>query len=415
MDGLSDPVGDEARTTLDEAARRSHGRLVALLCASSRDIALAEDCVAEAYASAAQSWPTRGVPDNPDGWLLTVARNRMRDTLRSAAHRLQRPIPDALADEMPADDEVGGLPDRRLELMLACAHPAVDPAIRSPLMLNTVLGIPAEHIARVWAVSPAAMAQRLVRAKRRIRDAGIPFRVPEPEELQERLPGLLEAVYGAFSVDWHSVEDPVRDDRAASEAAFLAQTLARLVDDPEALGLASLTAFCLARVPARRQGGYTPLSAQDPATWDSGLIALGEQLLHRAAKHRRPGRFQLEAAIQSAHCERARTGTTDWGAICSLYDALVALTPTWGAHVARAAAVASRDGADAGLRELDALPTEARDFQPAWAVRAHLLEAAGRTDAAEAAYRKAESLCEHPAVRVYLAGRRVALTTPTRP
>lgn len=400
MEGLNRTA---AATALDEAARRSHGRLVALLASWSRDIALAEDCVADAYAAAAQYWPTRGVPAKPEAWLVTVARNRLRDAMGAAHSRLTKPLALEIAEVTQAPDVA--FPDRRLVLMLVCAHPVIDPSIRSPLMLNVVLGIPAERIGNVWNVPAATMAQRLVRAKRRIRDAGIPFRIPEPETLSARLPGILEAIYGAFCVDWEDVVDPVRDDRAAAEAAFLAHSLALQVEDPEAFGLAALMNFIFARVPARVGGLYVPLDRQDPSRWDRDLIDAGEALLRMAARFAKPGRFQWEAAIQSAHCDRARTGETDMNAVCRLYDALVAGAPTLGALVARASAIAARDGAAAGLTALDALEGRADSLAAAWAVRSDLLARLGRLKEAQHAYTVAARLSRPGAARNFLEAR----------
>jgi len=406
VDGLT---ATAAAAALDETARRSHGRLVALLASWSRDIALAEDCVADAYAAAAEHWPGRGVPSNPEAWLLTVARNRLRDTIGAAQWRRTQPLVADVIDE--SDEFEGALPDRRLCLMLACAHPAVDPAIRSPLMLNVVLAIPAESIARAWGVPASTMAQRLVRAKRRIRDAGIPFSVPGGELLEARLPALLEAVYGAFCVDWEDVVDPVRDDKAAAEAAYLAHALARQVMHPEVLGLAALVSFTLARAPARASGGFVALEDQDPTLWDAELISVGERLLNAAARLQSPGRFQWEAAIQSAHCDRARTGTTDRDAICALYDVLVASAPTLGARVARAAAIAARDGAAEGLACLEALGRPADVLAATWAVRGDLLARLKRSDEAALAYATAARLTRPGAARGYLEARHLEFST----
>ncbi len=381
-------------------ARDSYGRLLALLAAPTRDIATAEDALSDAFERALRRWPEDGIPANPEAWLLTVARNRLRDMWKSHSYRMTDPL--AETPDGPAEaDGVPAIPDRRLELMLVCAHPAIAPDIRTPLMLQTVLGVPASAIAEAFAVEPATMAARLVRAKRRIRIAGIPFVLPEREDLARRLPAVLEAVYGAYAIDWQVTTENAPIDTLSSEAMHLALVLTELLpDEPEVLGLAALVSLSEARRPARRAAGrFVPLDAQDSTLWNRALISRGEALLRRAHVLGRPGRFQYEAAIQSAHCSR----TTDAETLRKLYRALVRLAPSLGAAVALAAVDGTIDGPDAGLRTLDAIDDPAvLRFQPAWSARAHLLAEAGRPGAAAEAYRTAIELTTDPAVAEYL-------------
>ena len=389
-----------------DLVRDSYGRLLAVLAAPTRDIAAAEDALADALERALARWPDDGIPDNPDGWVLTVARNRLRDMWKSAAYRTTTVIDEISDAPITLEDDMPAIPDRRLELMLVCAHPAIAGNIRTPLMLQTVLGVEAAAIAEAFAVEPATMAQRLVRAKKRIRDAGIPFVLPERDDLAARLPAVLEAVYGAYAIDWQLSPQGPPIDTLSAEALHLALVLADLLPaEPEALGLAALVCLSESRREARRteDGRFVPLDEQDTARWDTTLIARGEALLRRAHDLGRPDRFQYEAAIQSAHCSRARTGRVDSETLRKLYRAVLRVAPSLGAAVAAAAVDGEIDGPNAGLRALDAItdPAVGR-FQPAWSARAHLLAEAGRPVEAVEAYRRAVELTKDPGLADYL-------------
>jgi RNA polymerase sigma-70 factor, ECF subfamily len=413
------PREDEgkARDAAEAVARRSYGKLVALLAARTRDVAGAEDALSDAFAAALVDWPAAGIPAKPEAWLLTVARRKQIDAARrrrsgeNASPHLQ-----LMAEEIEAAAaSETKMPDERLSLMFACAHPAIDPGVRAPLILQTILGFDAASIGSAFLVSPATMAQRLVRAKNKIRHAGIPFQIPERAEIGARLDAVLEAIYAAFAEGW---ADPagteVRRRNLAEEGIWLGRLVASLLpDEPEALGLLALMLYAQARRDARRdaQGEYVPLADQDPARWDTRLIEEAEGLLARASAMPGTGRYQLEAAVQSAHVVRQRTGRSDWAAIAAIYDALLAMTGSPVVAINRAIAVAETRGPGAGLEALDTLADDPRlaNYQPYWAARARLLAQTGDVAAAAAAYERAIGLESDPAVRRFLQRRRAEL------
>jgi RNA polymerase sigma-70 factor (ECF subfamily) len=410
------PDLDDVARAAEAAARASYGKLVAFLAARTRDVAGAEDALSEAFAAALADWPQSGIPRAPEAWLLTVARRKLIDAARRRRTSEEAaPTLALLTDEIEEAHTEAGIPDERLRLMFACAHPAIDAGVRAPLILQTVLGFDAAAIASAFLVAPATMSQRLVRAKNRIRQAGVPFRVPEHEELAGRLHAVLEAIYAVYAEGW---SDPAgtqaRSRGLAQEGIWLGRLVASLLpQEPEALGLLALMLHTQARRQARRDadGEFVPLDAQDPARWDAALIEEAEALLRSASRLGTPGRFQFEAAVQSVHAARRVTGRTDWAAVVGLYDALLALDGSIVAAINRAVALASLIGGARGAAEalaaLDALGPDARlaEYQPYWAARASLLARTGDAEAAAEAYRRAIGLEADPAVRRFLQAR----------
>jgi len=406
-------AGLTAAARAERVARASYGRLLAILASATGDIPAAEDALADAFVRALTRWPHEGIPDNPEGWLITVARNRQRDLYRSAAYRTSAPLDDE-SRGISAFDEIDpdAIPDKRLALLFVCAHPAIDAGIRTPLMLQTVLGFDAAQIATMFAIPESTIAGRLVRAKRRIRDARIPFAVPEKRDMASRLPAVLEAVYGCYAIQWQRAPGATDRGALADEALYLAITLASLLTaEPEAFGLAALICLSMARAGARDGGAFVPLDEQDVSLWDASLIREGERYLRQAHALGNIGRFQLEAAIQSVHCDRAVSGTTDWVALRALYEGLIRVAPTLGALVSLAATIAEIDGPAAGLDRLNALEgPEIERFQPAWATRAHLLAELGQAEDARIAFARAISLTTDPRLRAYLHRRGDSIT-----
>jgi RNA polymerase sigma-70 factor (ECF subfamily) len=403
---------ESTHRAIERVARESYGRLVAYLSSHTRDVASAEDALSNALVAALTTWPRDGVPQNPEAWLLTTARHSLIDLVRHQQAAVASEPTLLLLREEPKEAILSPeFPDERLKLLFVCAHPAIDPAMHTPLMLQTVLGLDAARIAHAFLVSPTTMGQRLVRAKTKIRDGGIQFEVPQERELPQRLDAVLEAIYAAFGIGWDDmagVDQRGRD--LAEEAIWLARVLLQLMPgETEVRGLLALMLHSEARRAARRglHGRYVPLSEQDSQQWSLTLIEEAERHLAEASSRSRTGRFQLEAAIQSVHSERARSGQTEWVAIMLFYEHLIRISPTLGTRTGYAAAVAEAKGPEAGLAVLGTIDFgSVSGYQPYWAVRAHLLQRLGKTPEAADAFDRAIGLTEDPAVRQFLLQRR---------
>jgi RNA polymerase sigma-70 factor (ECF subfamily) len=410
--GSQEDIQSVVGRTIERVARESYGRLVAYLSVHTHDLASAEDALSEALVAALKAWPRDGVPQNPEAWLLTAARHSLIDVIRHQRVVLAgEPTLALLKENSPEVNLSAEFPDERLKLLFVCAHPAIDPAMHTPLMLQTVLGLDAARIAHAFLVPPKTMGQRLFRAKTKIRDGGIQFEIPQERDLPERLDAVLEAIYAAFGIGWDDmfgIDQRGRD--LAEEAIWLARVLLQLMpSEAEVQGQLALMLHCEARRSARRalDGRYVPLSEQDPNQWSLPLMEEAERHLAEASKRGSSRRFQLEAAIQSVHAERAHTGRTDWAAIALFYEQLVRISPALGTRVGYAAAVAEAEGPEAGLAVLDPIATDAvSHYQPYWAVRAHLLQGLGKTHEALDAYDRAVGLAEDPAVREFLLQKR---------
>ena len=403
---------ENTHRTVERVARESYGRLVAYLSVHTHDLASAEDALSNALLSALVHWPQDGVPQNPEAWLMTAARHSLIDVARhQRVVEASEPTVKLLKEDSMETIVPAEFPDERLKLLFVCAHPAIDPAMHTALMLQTVLGLDAARIAQVFLIAPKTMGQRLFRAKTKIRSGGIPFEIPQERELPERLDTVLEAIYAAFGIGWDDMAGADQRGRdLAEEAMWLARVLLQLMPgEAEVQGLLALTLHCEARRPARRdaKGRYVPLSEQNPEQWLGPLIEEAERHLAEGFKLGRIGRFQLEAAIQSVHAERARSGRTDWAAIVLFYEQLLRISSALGTRTGYAAAVAETNGPEAGLAVLESIDAGAvSHYQPYWAVRAHLLQRLGKAREAADAYDRAIGLAEDPAVREFLLQKR---------
>ena len=396
-----------ARAVAEAAARTSYSRLLAVLVGRTRDIAASEDALSEAFLAALRTWPEIGVPDIPDAWLMTAAKNSLKNVARHQSVVDTSAIDLAvLWDEAAAD--AGELPDDRLKLLFVCAHPAIDEELRAPLMLQTVLGLNAVQIGAAFLISPATMGQRLVRAKEKIKLARLRFELPITEDMPERLGDVLNAIYAAFGTSWDAVAGADSGPHDLNgEAIFLGRLLVALLpSEPEARGLLALMLYCESRRGARRcsDGRFIPLKQQDVRLWSRDMIIEAENHLILASRAGVFGRYQCEAAIQSVHAQRPLTGLTQHAALATLYSLLAEHCPSIGVLVAQAAAMIETGEPEKALQVLRRLvATDVSKYQPYWVTRANALSAMGDSVAAEQALRIAVGLTEDGAIRSFLA------------
>lgn len=394
---------------IEQTARNAYGRLLSYLAVNWRDLQAVEDAIGDAFVAALETWPKIGIPDKPEAWLVTAARRRLIDRARRTRVS-ESALPTLIAmseDTQRLASSNTGFPDERLRMMFLCTHPAIDPAMRTPLMLQTVLGIDAARIASAFIVKPSTMSQRLTRVKAKIRTERITFELPDAEEIPNRLDSVLEAIYAAYGSGWDeavSADSPHR--RLAEESIYLGRLLLQFNPrEPEVNGLLALMLHCEARVGARHneEGNYIPLSQQNCARWEQSLTLEAERYLHIASQAGEIGRFQLMAAIQSVHAQRLWTGQTEWEAIAQLYEGLIRISPTLGALVGRAAAVAEAYGSERGIALLEAIPSaEVVSYQPYWALAGHLYKRMQRKEDAHLAYSRAIGLSKDISIRQFL-------------
>lgn len=364
---------------IERAARETYGRLIAILSRRTGDIHLAEDLLSSAFEHALKQWPTSGIPSSPEAWLLTVAKRKHIDVIRKQA--TQKDHAHDLRNLLQDMYQAQSIPDERMPMLFLCAHPGIDPDMHAPLMLQVVMGLNAEQIGRAFLVKAATMGQRLSRVKRKIRKAGIPFDLSDETMKPERLRSVLEALYGAYSIQFSENQDHSGKNSLAEETLWLARLVHETnPEDPEAYGLLSLLMFIHSRIDARvdMNGVAIPVDQQNIALWNEPMILEAEAVLNHAASFQSPGRFQIEAAIQSAHAARRFSGTTDWKAIRLLYEALLDRIDSRGVQIAYLATCAEIESPTLVYQKVTSLDEKQFiEFLPYWALRADLEDQLG--------------------------------------